>query len=440
MKDPESFTNQQKRIIGESHARALIGSRFREVFDQVTDEGIDVMGCGFEGQYTEQEPIIRFQVKLGSSYLKGIRIAPETLRYLVSRVEDEPVFFLHYSEIKHDDVPDYFLIFHRWLIAHAEDVSAALEAEEDLWIPHMDLQPLSLQSVDDLWRACKDEIARCTGSSRSILVRRRPHFSSYHLFRHFQHIALNWDLALLCGNKHILGLSQLPESLISELQHFWEKKQVNPILADLFRVRDYHPLARTPKSVIHMAQGHLLRAFAAYDDGKEFTLSNRFDVVHVAAARTLASRYPRIASPVLQVLSCWRGRTVQEVLVALQMASTLSLFDASNKEAFINTIRRLVQEVYQACPSSLEHYQLLHHAYEVLGEVGEDLSNVIRAVEFAKSNMELELLHLSTYGWGVGPHVVLYYKRALERAFLSGNTVAQEYNQRMHALMANEIG
>lgn len=437
MTEEKHPSNEQKRAMGENLARALLSSQFREVFEQRTDEGIDVICSRLDGH--REQPPTRFQVKFGQSYRSGIRIAAATLRFLVSRVEDEPVFFVHYVGPQLDVIPDYFLVFHRWLLAHVEEVGGALERDEDLMIRHSELHPLPRGTADLLWAACRDEIGRVTGTSHSIWVKRRPHFSGYHFYRYCQEVAQSWDLALLCRNPDVVRSAPFPELLVQQLQRFWEESEREPTVASMLRIREYHPIARTPASVIRRAQGRLVRALADYDDGCEFSLADKFDVVQVSAARVVSSKYPRAVIPVLDVLRGWRKRSIVEVLVALQMASTLSLFDSSYKDALLKSIRQIIHDVHDSRIATLDHYQLLHHAHSVLGEIGQELRETQRAVELAEANVALELRHLSAYGWGVGPHVLTYYERAL-RADTARSSVAHDYNSLMYEVMARVIG
>lgn len=432
----KNLINEQKKTFGENSARAFLAPSFTEMYEIRIDDGIDIVCNGFNGEIGQ--PTARFQIKCGESYFNGIRIAAPSLRSLVSRVDDEVILFFHYIKPKDTNFPDYFLVFNHWLVNHFSEVGEALEEETDIRIKHNEFHELGSERVNVMWDAFRDQLDKLSGISTSVFVKRKPHFGSYFFYRYCREVTQSWDLALLCRNIEVLRNAPFPEIIINDLQNFWQGYKEESNISKLFRIRKYHPIARIPPSVIRQAQGRLMYALFEYDKGNEFRFADRFDVFQVNAARVVASRYPRAVIPVLMVLRGWRNRYIAEVLVALQMASTLAIIDPSFKDKLIKIIREIVSDIGGSQVTTLRHFQIMHHAYSVLGAIEENLTETRKAIKIAQDNISFELAHLTAYGWGVGDHVPLFYKQALRRDTVK-DTILYDYNLGMYELMEKVI-
>lgn len=434
----ENLTNDQKRSIGENHARSLLSLKYNEIFYIDIEKGVDVICTGFSNR--QHDPTTRFQVKCGRSYMQnGIKIVAKTLAFLVSRADIDLIFFIYYADpYKDSHVPDYFLTFNDWIITHQEEVGIALEKEEGITIKISELSEIQGGNAEVLWSACHEGLNKIKGTFDSVIFRRHPHFSTYHFFRYPQQVSRSWDLALLCRNPEVLKSMRYPEQRLNELEALWDQKMSIPKHPLLQHVMNYHPISRVDPSKIRQAQGMLMRAFVAYDSGREFQLASKFNVIQVNTARVMASRYPRSVRLVLDVLRGWRKRSSVEVLVALQMASTLSRFDSVNMNDLRKAIYNIIRETDQSSITELRHFQILHHSYSVIGEINEEQSEIEQAVQIARSNTKLELNHLAEYGWGVGPQVLSYYKRA-SHSDTKRSEVALVYNKLMYQFMREVI-
>lgn len=291
--------SDEKGDYGEDRARKFLRSLFYEQGKPSRDRGTDILCSGPRWiPFWMPTPVIRFQVKNAESYIRsGIPFSPTSLDQLLQRIERDPVIVLYYNEPEAGyDIPDCFLVLHRWILSNKDKVLDCLAASRELHIPHADFEHLRPRTAT-LKEALTYEFKRATDDRGHPLASRHDQLPEYAYIRRFQKVVRIWDISLLPSPEmmRLFGVAH-PSQLRERLSQATESDSVMRAILRASGRTHKHPLSRIPPTALETAQSQYYQALLKHSTGETFHLPQRFTVSESAAGRAMAAKYPNLIS------------------------------------------------------------------------------------------------------------------------------------------------
>jgi|GEM_PF-4513998 len=391
-------------------------SYLENYFKQIRIERSHLLCVGLRDEFTSSEFVdIRFEVRRRKAFMEDILIHPREMNELLNELDKKPVIFLLYldSETRY---PEYFLIFHEWVVTHVNDIDISIE--NNISIPVKDFK---LMNKTKFLSSLKDEISRFDPFSNNNAYRITGAFSHKELITDFSLVVRKW-----------------------EKRRFNTGSLVDPILSSLLEnVRKQHPRSRLSDNEFNYPKAFLYQALHDYSQGKNFRLatsSNDFSTVFLGSARALASNYPIFLKMVEYKLEKWQTN-LDETNVAILMSSAIGSSDPNSENILIvkNMLLKLLEDAKNLKVKSLETYRLKHHLYQALTEVTGEMKYANKAISLALNHPDYQIEHLFKYQWLMGriggspEDVARYYELAGRNNQSLRGSNSMFYNQGMQS-------